>query len=103
MDEQILLGDREFVPSKVEYSRSIVVSWTKKSSWEIGNLSLRRSSAEVVELVVVFMDEKILLGDRELVPPKVEYRSSRISRRLMDEKIRLGNKELVPFEGRVPK
>ena len=33
------------------------------------------------------MGEKILMGDRELVPPKVKYRSSRISRRLMDEKI----------------
>ena len=42
------------------------------------------------------MDEKILLEDRELVPPKIEYRSSRISHRLMDEKILLGDRELVP-------
>jgi hypothetical protein len=71
----------KLVPPKAKYqsSRSIVVSWTKKSSSEIGNLSLGRSSAEIVELVVVFMDEKILLGDRELVPQKVEYRSSQIS------------------------
>ena len=60
MDEEILLGDRELVPPKVEYqsSRSIVVSWTKKSSWEIGNLSLRRSSTEVVELVVISWTRK---------------------------------------------
>ena len=42
------------------------------------------------------MDEEILLEDRELVPLKVEYQSSRISRRLMDEKILLGDRELVP-------
>jgi hypothetical protein len=30
-------------------------------------LSLWRSSTEAVELVIVFMDEKILLGDRKLV------------------------------------
>ena len=49
-DEEILLGDRELVPPKIEYrsSRLIVVSWTKKSSWEIGNLSLR--AAELMSL-----------------------------------------------------
>ena len=45
-----LLGDRELVPPKVEYqsSRSVVVSWMGKSSWEIGNLSLR--AAELMSL-----------------------------------------------------
>jgi hypothetical protein len=50
MDEKILLGDRELVTPKVEYrsSRRVVVSWTRKSSWEIGNLSL--SAAELMSL-----------------------------------------------------
>jgi len=50
MDEEILLGDRELVPPKVEYqsSRSIVASWAKKSSLEIGNLSHR--AAELMSL-----------------------------------------------------
>ena len=50
MDAKVLLGDRELVPPKIEYrsSRLIVVSWTKKSSWEIGNLSLR--AAELMSL-----------------------------------------------------
>ena len=42
------------------------------------------------------MGEEILLGDRKLVPPKVEYRSSQISHRLMGEKILFGGRELVP-------
>ena len=97
MDEEILLGDRELVPPKVEYrsSRSIVVvSWTRKSSWEIGNLSVRRSSTEVVDQLSCLMDEKILLGYRELVPPKVEYRSSRLVVVSWTKKILLGDREL---------
>ena len=43
---RIVLGGRELVPPSVEYrsNRRIAVSWTGVSSWEIGNLSLRRSS-----------------------------------------------------------
>jgi hypothetical protein len=50
MDEKILLGDRELVPPKAEYrsNRLVVVSWMRKSSWEIGNLSLR--AAELMSL-----------------------------------------------------
>ena len=50
MDDLLLLGDRELVPPNVEYrsSRSVVVSWTRKSSWEIGNMSLR--AAELMSL-----------------------------------------------------
>ena len=50
MDEEILLGDRELVPQKVEYqsSRSVVFSLARKYSREIGNLSLR--AAELMSL-----------------------------------------------------
>ena len=39
---RVSLGDRELVPSKAEYhsSRSVVILWTRKSSWEIGSLYL---------------------------------------------------------------
>ena len=60
MDEEILweIGNLSLRRSSTEVVELVVVSWTRKSSWEIGNLSLRRSSTEVVELVVISWTRK---------------------------------------------
>ena len=50
MGELFSFGDRELVPPKTEYrsSQSIVISWTRESSWEIGSMFLL--AAELVSL-----------------------------------------------------
>jgi DNA-binding HxlR family transcriptional regulator len=76
MDEKIFLRYVEHVPPKVEYRivEIVVISWTRRSSWEIGSVSHPDIEYRSSRIIRHLMDEKIFLRYVEHVPPKVEYR-----------------------------